>query len=63
MVIHCKGLLRNNRTSILPGYAPASYNEKIDDNVFAILHCSITENHVVFHFTAFSKDTDNYSFY
>lgn len=44
MVIHCKGLLRNNCVSVLPGYAPASYNEKIDDNVFAVLHCSITEN-------------------
>lgn len=44
MVIHCKGLLRNNCVSVVPGYAPASYNQKIDDNDFAVLHCSITEN-------------------
>lgn len=44
MVILCRGLLRNNCVSILPGYAPASYNEKMDDNAFAVLYCSITEN-------------------
>lgn len=55
MVIYCKGLLRNNSVSVLPGYTPASYNEKIDYNVFAVLYCSITENSVVFHFKHFQK--------
>lgn len=28
MFMYCKGLQRNNCVSVLPGYTPASYNEK-----------------------------------
>lgn len=44
MVMYCKGLLRNGCVGVLPGYTPASYNEKIDYDVFALLRCSITAN-------------------